>query len=97
MMTIHDILKLLPEEEFCGEKSTDKVVGKKGLNNNILFDPLPMLSCSDEDKPMAQAVKKNQIQLLVIMMFWHTKKMIWKITGYVVDLSTTDADVQTFH
>jgi hypothetical protein len=51
-----------------------------------------------EDKPMAVAVKTQlQIQSLVIMMFY-TKRWIWKITGYVVDLSTTfDADVQTFH
>jgi hypothetical protein len=49
---------------------------------------------------MAVAVKTQlQIQSLVIMMFWHTKKdESGKITGYVVDLSTTfDADVQTFH
>jgi hypothetical protein len=48
---------------------------------------------------MAVAVKTQlQIQSLVIMMFWHTKKdESGKITGYVVDSTTFDADVQTFH
>jgi hypothetical protein len=48
-----------------------------------------LLYVPDEDKPMAQAVKNLTRSNYGIMMFWHTKDESGKITGYVVDLSTT--------
>jgi hypothetical protein len=51
----------------------------------------------DENKPMAQAVKKLYFRPYYGNYDVLAYKRIWKITGYVVDLSTTfDADVQTF-
>jgi hypothetical protein len=53
----------------------------------------------DEDKPMAQAVKNSTSDPIIgnYDVLAYKKDESGKITGYVVDLSTTfDADVQTF-
>jgi hypothetical protein len=51
-----------------------------------------------KNKPMAQAVKNTSDPIVGNYdVLAYKKDEVWKINGYVVDLSTTfDADVQTF-
>ena len=86
---------------FGGEEINRQVVRwEKGLNNNILLRSITYVIMSpDEDKPMAQAVKNSNSDPIVgnYDVLAYKKDETGKITGYVVDLSTTfDADVQTF-
>lgn len=86
---------------FGGEEINRQVVRwEKGLNNNILLRSITYVIMSpDEDKPMAQAVKNSNSDPIVgnYDVLAYKKDEAGKITGYVVDLSTTfDADVQTF-
>ena len=86
---------------FGGEEINRQVVRwEKGLNNNILLRSVTYVIMSpDEDKPMAQAVKNSNSDPIVgnYDVLAYKKDEAGKITGYVVDLSTTfDADVQTF-
>jgi hypothetical protein len=52
----------------------------------------------DENKPMAQAVKNSTSDPIIgnYDVLAYKKDESGKITGYVVDLSTTFTDVQTF-
>ena len=86
---------------FGGEEINRQVVRwEKGLNNNILLRSITYVIMSpDEDKPMAQAVKNSTSDPIIgnYDVLAYKKDESGKITGYVVDLSTTfDADVQTF-
>ncbi|CAM4124397.1 zinc-dependent metalloprotease [Flavobacterium sinopsychrotolerans] len=86
---------------FGGEEINRQVVRwEKGLNNNILLRSITYVIMSpDEDKPMAQAVKNSTSDPIIgnYDVLAYKKDDAGKITGYVVDLSTTfDADVQTF-
>jgi hypothetical protein len=86
---------------FGGEEINRQVVRwEKGLNHNILLRSITYVIMSpDEDKPMAQAVKNSNSDPIVgnYDVLAYKKDETGKITGYVVDLSTTfDADVQTF-
>lgn len=86
---------------FGGEEINRQVVRwEKGLNNNILLRSITYVIMSpDEDKPMAQAVKNSTSDPIIgnYDVLAYKKDDTGKITGYVVDLSTTfDADVQTF-
>ncbi|MFV8370701.1 zinc-dependent metalloprotease [Flavobacterium sp. LB2R40] len=86
---------------FGGEEINRQVVRwEKGLNNNILLRSITYVIMSpDEDKPMAQAVKNSTSDPIVgnYDVLAYKKDASGKITGYVIDLSTTfDADVQTF-
>jgi len=86
---------------FGGEEINKQVVRwEKGLNNNILLRSITYVMMSpDEDKPIAQAVKNSTSDPIVgnYDVLAYKKDESGKITGYVVDLSTTfDADVQTF-
>jgi hypothetical protein len=86
---------------FGGEEVNRQVVRwEKGLNNNILLRSITYVIMSpDEDKPMAQAVKNSTSDPIVgnYDVLAYKKDASGKITGYVLDLSTTfDADVQTF-
>ena len=86
---------------FGGEEINRQVVRwEKGLNNNILLRSITYVIMSpDEDKPMAQAVKNSTSDPIIgnYDVLAYKKDETGKITGYVVDLSTTfDADVQTF-
>jgi hypothetical protein len=86
---------------FGGEEINRQVVRwEKGLNNNILLRSITYVIMSpDEDKPMAQAVKNSTSDPIIgnYDVLAYKKDEAGKITGYVVDLSTTfDADVQTF-
>jgi hypothetical protein len=86
---------------FGGEEINRQVVRwEKGLNNNILLRSITYVIMSpDEDKPMAQAVKNSTSDPIIgnYDVLAYKKDDAGKITGYVLDLSTTfDADVQTF-
>lgn len=86
---------------FGGEEINRQVVRwEKGLNNNLLLRSITYVIMSpDEDKPMAQAVKNSNSDPIIgnYDVLAYKKDESGKITGYVVDLSTTfDADVQTF-
>ncbi|MFT4973953.1 MAG: hypothetical protein ACI9JY_003166, partial [Saprospiraceae bacterium] len=86
---------------FGGEEINRQVVRwEKGLNDNILLRSITYVIMSpDEDKPMAVAVKNSTADPIVgnYDVLAYKKDESGKITGYVVDLSTTfDADVQTF-
>jgi hypothetical protein len=86
---------------FGGEEVNRQVVRwEKGLNNNILLRSITYVIMSpDENKPMAQAVKNSTSDPIIgnYDVLAYKKDESGKITGYVVDLSTTfDADVQTF-
>ncbi|WP_198008511.1 zinc-dependent metalloprotease [Flavobacterium sp. ACAM 123] len=86
---------------FGGEEINRQVVRwEKGLNKNILLRSITYVIMSpDEDKPMAQAVKNSTSDPIIgnYDVLAYKKDESGKITGYVVDLSTTfDADVQTF-
>jgi hypothetical protein len=86
---------------FGGEEINRQVVRwEKGLNDNILLRSITYVIMSpDEDKPMAIAVKNSTSDPIVgnYDVLAYKKDESGKITGYVVDLSTTfDADVQTF-
>ncbi|MSP85050.1 MAG: DUF5117 domain-containing protein [Flavobacteriaceae bacterium] len=86
---------------FGGEEINRQVVRwEKGLNNNILLRSITYVIMSpDEGKPMAQAVKNSNSDPIVgnYDVLAYKKDETGKITGYVLDLSTTfDADVQTF-
>jgi hypothetical protein len=86
---------------FGGEEINRQVVRwEKGLNDNILLRSITYVIMSpDEDKPMAKAVQNSTADPIVgnYDVLAYNKDESGKITGYVVDLSTTfDADVQTF-
>jgi hypothetical protein len=86
---------------FGGEEINRQVVRwEKGLNDNILLRSITYVIMSpDEDKPMAKAVQNSTADPIVgnYDVLAYKKDESGKITGYVVDLSTTfDADVQTF-
>jgi hypothetical protein len=86
---------------FGGEEINRQVVRwEKGLNDNILLRSITYVIMSpDEDKPMAQAVKNSNSDPIIgnYDVLAYKKDEQGKITGYVLDLSTTfDADVQTF-
>lgn len=86
---------------FGGEEINRQVVSwEKGLNDNILLRSITYVIMSpDDDKPMAQAVKNSTSDPIVgnYDVLAYKKDASGKITGYVLDLSTTfDADVQTF-
>jgi hypothetical protein len=86
---------------FGGEEINRQVVRwEKGLNNNILLRSITYVIMSpDEDKPLAKAVKNSTSDPIIgnYDVLAYKKDDSGKITGYVVDLSSTfDADVQTF-
>ena len=86
---------------FGGEEINRQVVRwEKGLDDNILLRSITYVIMSpDEDKPMAQAVKNSTSDPIIgnYDVLAYKKDESGKITGYVIDLSTTfDADVQTF-
>lgn len=86
---------------FGGEEINRQVVRwEKGLNDNLLLRSITYVIMSpDENKPMAQAVKNSTSDPIIgnYDVLAYKKDESGKITGYVVDLSTTfDADVQTF-
>jgi hypothetical protein len=86
---------------FGGEEINRQVVRwEKGLSDNLLLRSITYVIMSpDEDKPMAQAVKNSNSDPIIgnYDVLAYKKDEAGKITGYVVDLSTTfDADVQTF-
>ena len=86
---------------FGGEEINRQVVRwEKGMNNNILLRSITYVIMSpDEDKPLAQAVKNSTSDPIIgnYDVLAYKKDADGKITGYVLDLSTTfDADVQTF-
>ncbi|MFT5714791.1 MAG: hypothetical protein ACI9WT_001357 [Flavobacterium sp.] len=86
---------------FGGEEINRQVVRwEKGLSDNLLLRSITYVIMSpDEDKPMAQAVKNSNSDPIIgnYDVLAYKKDESGKITGYVVDLSTTfDADVQTF-
>ena len=86
---------------FGGEEINRQVVRwEKGLNNNVLLRSVTYVIMSpDENKPLAQAVKNSTSDPIIgnYDVLAYKKDESGKITGYVLDLSTTfDADVQTF-
>ena len=86
---------------FGGEEINRQVVRwEKGIYNNILLRSITYVIMSpDEDKPMAQAVKNSSADPIIgnYDVLAYKKDDSGKITGYVIDLSSTfDADVQTF-
>jgi hypothetical protein len=86
---------------FGGEEINRQVVRwEKGLNNNVLLRSVTYVIMSpDQDKPLAQAVKNSTSDPIIgnYDVLAYKKDEAGKITGYVLDLSTTfDADVQTF-
>jgi hypothetical protein len=86
---------------FGGEEINRQVVRwEKGLDDNILLRSITYVIMSpDEDKPMAQAVRNSTSDPIIgnYDVLAYKKDEAGKITGYVLDLSTTfDADVQTF-
>ena len=86
---------------FGGEEINKQVVRwEKGPNKNILLRSITYVIMSpDEDKPMAQAVKNSTSDPIIgnYDILAYKKDETGKITGYVLDLSSTfDADVQTF-
>jgi hypothetical protein len=86
---------------FGGEEINRQVVRwEKGLNNNVLLRSVTYVIMSpDQDKPLAQAVKNSTSDPIIgnYDVLAYKKDESGKITGYVLDLSTTfDADVQTF-
>ena len=86
---------------FGGEEINRQVVRwEKGLNNNILLRSITYVIMSpDADKPLAQAVKNSTADPIIgnYDVLAYKKDESGKITGYVLDLTSTfDADVQTF-
>ena len=86
---------------FGGEEINRQVVRwEKGLNNNLLLRSITYVIMSpDEDKPLAQAVKNSTSDPIIgnYDVLAYKKDDAGKITGFVVDLTSTfDADVQTF-
>lgn len=86
---------------FGGEEINRQVVRwEKGLNNNVLLRSVTyVIMTPDENKPLAQAVKNSTSDPIIgnYDVLAYKKDESGKITGYVLDLSTTfDADVQTF-
>ncbi|WP_144891915.1 zinc-dependent metalloprotease [Flavobacterium tiangeerense] len=86
---------------FGGEEINRQVVRfEKGMNNNILLRSITYVIMSpDEDKPMAQAVKNSTSDPIIgnFDVLAYKKDEAGKITGYVLDLTSTfDGDVQTF-
>jgi hypothetical protein len=86
---------------FGGEEINRQVVRwEKGLNNNVLLRSVTYVIMSpDENKPLAQAVKNSTSDPIIgnYDVLAYKKDESGKITGYVLDLSSTfDADVQTF-
>jgi hypothetical protein len=86
---------------FGGEEINRQVVRwEKGLNDNVLLRSVTYVIMSpDENKPLAQAVKNSTSDPIIgnYDVLAYKKDESGKITGYVLDLSTTfDADVQTF-
>lgn len=86
---------------FGGEEINRQVVRwEKGLNNNLLLRSITYVIMSpDEDKPLAQAVKNSNSDPIIgnYDILAYKKDDAGKITGFVVDLTSTfDGDVQTF-
>ncbi|MGZ9675549.1 zinc-dependent metalloprotease [Flavobacterium sp. GNP001] len=86
---------------FGGEEINRQVIRfEKGPNNNILMRSVTYVIMSpDQDKPLAQAVKNSTADPIIgnFDVLAYKKDNDGKITGYVIDMTTTfDADVQTF-
>ncbi|NBW28229.1 MAG: DUF5117 domain-containing protein [Flavobacteriaceae bacterium] len=86
---------------FGGEEINRQVVRwEKGLNHNLLLRSITYVIMSpDEDKPLAKAVKNSSLDPIIgnYEVLAYKKDSEGKITGFVVDLTSTfDGDVQTF-
>ncbi|MBQ0908028.1 zinc-dependent metalloprotease [Flavobacterium sp. F-328] len=86
---------------FGGEEINRQVIRfEKGPNNNILMRSVTyVIMTPDQDKPLAQAVKNSTADPIIgnFDVLAYKKDNDGKITGYVIDMTTTfDADVQTF-
>lgn len=86
---------------FGGEEINRQVVRwEKGLNHNLLLRSITYVIMSpDDDKPLAQAVKNSTSDPIIgnYDVLAYKKDAEGKITGFVVDLTSTfDGDVQTF-